>query len=186
MHSENLRDDIKEVLLSEEEINEIVKKLGKQISEDYKGKNLVLVSVLKGSVVFMADLMRAIEIPCSIDFMVVSSYGSSTESSGIVKIIKDLDADLRGVDLLIVEDILDTGRTLSSLIDILKMRNPNSVKICTFLDKPERRLANINADYCGACVPDEFVVGYGLDYNEIYRNLPYVGIVKPEVYQKGE
>lgn len=184
MLTENMKDDVKEVLLSEEEIKGIVTDLGKQISEDYKGKNLVLVSVLKGSVVFMADLMRAISIPCSIDFMVVSSYGSSTESSGIVKIIKDLDMDLRGVDLLIVEDILDTGRTLASLIKILKMRNPNSVKICTFLDKPERRLADISADYVGACVPDEFVVGYGLDYDETYRNLPYVGILKPEVYSK--
>lgn len=184
MFSEDMKDDIKEVLLSEEEIKDIVSDLGRQITEDYRGKNLVLVSVLKGSVVFMADLMRAIDIPCSIDFMVVSSYGSGTESSGVVKIIKDLDADLRGVDLLIVEDILDTGRTLASLIKILKMRNPSSVKICTFLDKPERRLADISADYVGACVPDEFVVGYGLDYNERYRNLPYVGVVKPEVYSK--
>lgn len=182
MFSDNMCDDIEKVLVSEEEIKEIVKGLGEQISRDYAGKNLVLVSVLKGSVVFMADLMRAISIPCQIDFMVVSSYGSSTESSGIVKIIKDLDLNLEGLDLLIVEDILDTGRTLSSLIDILKMRNPNSVKICTFLDKPERRLANIEADYCGTCVPDEFVVGYGLDYDERYRNLPFVGVVKESVY----
>lgn len=184
MFSENMNDDVKEVLLTEEQIHEIVEGLGKKITEDYRGKNLVLVSVLKGSVVFMADLMRAIDIPCSIDFMVVSSYGAGTESSGVVKIIKDLDADLRGVDLLIVEDILDTGRTLSSLIKILKMRNPNSVKICTFLDKPERRLADISADYVGACVPDEFVVGYGLDYDEIYRNIPYLGVLKPEVYSE--
>lgn len=184
MFSENMNDDVKEVLLTEEQIHEIVEGLGKKITEDYRGKNLVLVSVLKGSVVFMADLMRAIDLPCSIDFMVVSSYGAGTESSGVVKIIKDLDADLRGVDLLIVEDILDTGRTLSSLIKILKMRNPNSVKICTFLDKPERRLADISADYVGACVPDEFVVGYGLDYDEIYRNIPYLGVLKPEVYSK--
>lgn len=180
--SENMHDDIAEVLLSEEQIVKIVKKLGEQITRDYKGKNLVLVSVLKGSVVFMADLMRAIDIPCSIDFMVVSSYGKGTESKGSVKIIKDLDLNLDGLDLLIVEDILDTGRTLASLIDILKMRNPNSVKICTFLDKPERRIADIQADYTGVQVPDAFVVGYGLDYAERYRNLPYVGIVKPEVY----
>lgn len=184
MFSENMNEDLKEVLLTEEQIREIVEGLGKKITEDYRGKNLVLVSVLKGSVVFMADLMRAIDIPCSIDFMVVSSYGSGTESSGVVKIIKDLDADLRGVDLLIVEDILDTGRTLASLIKILRMRNPNSVKICTFLDKPERRIADISADYVGACVPDEFVVGYGLDYDEIYRNLPYLGVLKPEVYSE--
>ncbi len=180
--SENMTEDIQKVLLTEEQICEIVTKLGKQISEDYKGKNLVLVSVLKGSVVFMADLMRAIDIPCSIDFMVVSSYGNSTVSKGSVKIIKDLDLNLDGLDLLIVEDILDTGRTLASLIEILKMRNPSSVKICTFLDKPDRRIADIKADYTGVCVPDEFVVGYGLDYAERYRNLPYVGVVKPEVY----
>lgn len=180
--SENMTDDIKEVLLTEEQIAEIVARLGKQISEDYKGKNLVLVSVLKGSVVFMADLMRAINIPCSIDFMVVSSYGSSTTSAGSVKIIKDLDLNLDGLDLLIVEDILDTGRTLSALIEILKMRNPSSIKICTFLDKPERRIADIAADYIGVRVPDEFVVGYGLDYAERYRNLPYLGVLKPEVY----
>ena len=182
MFSENMQDDILRVLLNEDEIKEIVTNLGKQISRDYKGKNLVLVSVLKGSVVFMADLMRAIDIPCSIDFMVVSSYGSSTTSSGSVKIIKDLDLNLDGLDLLIVEDILDTGRTLASLIEILKMRNPSSVKICTFLDKPDRRIANIDAEYIGAKVPDEFVVGYGLDYDERFRNLPYVGVVKPEVY----
>ncbi|MDD6807889.1 MAG: hypoxanthine phosphoribosyltransferase [Oscillospiraceae bacterium] len=182
MFSENMQDDILRVLLNEDEIKEIVTNLGKQISRDYKGKNLVLVSVLKGSVVFMADLMRAIDIPCSIDFMVVSSYGSGTTSSGSVKIIKDLDLNLDGLDLLIVEDILDTGRTLASLIEILKMRNPSSVKICTFLDKPDRRIANIDAEYIGAKVPDEFVVGYGLDYDERFRNLPYVGVVKPEVY----
>lgn len=181
--SENMLDDVQDVLLTEEQIDEIVKGLGKKISEDYKGKNLVLVSVLKGSVVFMADLMRAIDIPLSIDFMVVSSYGNSSESSGVVKIIKDLDTDLRGMDLLIVEDILDTGRTLASLIEILKMRNPSSVKICTFLDKPERRLADIKADYVGCSVPDEFVIGYGLDYDERYRNLPYLGILKRSVYE---
>ncbi|MBO4445507.1 MAG: hypoxanthine phosphoribosyltransferase [Clostridia bacterium] len=179
-----MSNDIAEILMTEEQIKETVARLGKQISEDYAGKQLVLVSVLKGSVVFMADLMRAITIPCPIDFMVVSSYGSGTESSGVVKIIKDLDMDLRGVDLLIVEDILDTGRTLASLIEILKMRNPNSVKICTFLDKPDRRVSDITADYVGQKIPDAFAVGYGLDYDEIYRNLPYVGILKPSVYEK--
>ncbi len=181
--SENLVDDVDRVLLSKEEIDNIVKDLGKVIAKDYKGKNLVLVSVLKGSVVFMADLMRAIEIPCSIDFMVVSSYGSNSESSGDVKIIKDLDMDLRGMDLLIVEDILDTGRTLASLIEILKTREPSSVKICTFLDKPERRVADIQADYVGCKVPDEFVIGYGLDYDERYRNLPYLAVLKRSVYE---
>lgn len=177
--------DIEKVLLSEEELQNIVHKLGSQISEDYKDKNLVLVSVLKGSVLFMADLMRAITIPCTIDFMSVSSYGSGVKTSGVVRIIKDLDTDVvNGADLLIVEDILDSGVTLEYLIKVLSARNPNSVKICTLLDKPERRKANIKADYAGAQVPDAFVVGYGLDYNEKYRNLPYLGILKPEVYSK--
>ena len=172
-------------LVSEEELKAKVAELGAQISKDYEGKNLVLVSILKGSVVFMADLMRAVSIPCSIDFMVVSSYGgSNTVTSGLVKIIKDLDGDLSGKDVLIVEDILDTGVTLSNLVPMLKMRNPNSVKICTILDKPSRRKANIQPDYEGFQVPDEFVVGYGLDYDEKYRNLPYVGVLKPEVYTK--
>ncbi len=183
MFSENMQDDIEKVLLSEEEIQEIVTRVGAEVSRDYRGKNLVLVSVLKGSVVFMADLMRAIDIPLSIDFMVVSSYGNGTESSGKVKIIKDLDLDLSGQDLLLVEDILDTGRTLYNLREILKMRSPSSIKICTFLDKPERRQADIAADYVGARVPDEFVVGYGLDYSQRYRNLPYLGVLKPRVYE---
>jgi hypoxanthine phosphoribosyltransferase len=180
-----MHDDIKEVLVSEEQLNAKVAELGAQISRDYAGKNLLLVSILKGSVVFMADLMRAVTIPCSIDFMVVSSYGgANTTSTGLVKIIKDLDADLTGRDVLIVEDILDTGVTLSHLVPMLKMRNPNSVKICTILDKPTRRKADIRPDYEGYQVPDEFVVGYGLDYDEKYRNLPYVGVLKPEVYTK--
>ena len=174
-----LEDRVSGVLITKEEAEEIVAGLGAQISKDYAGKNLVLVSVLKGAVVFMADLMRAIDIPLSIDFMVVSSY-NKTESTGTVKIIKDLDTDLTGKDILIVEDILDTGRTLASLLEILKMRNPASLKICTFLDKPDRRLAKIEADYIGKVIPDEFVVGYGLDYDESYRNLPYVGIYSPE------
>ena len=181
----SMNDDIKNVLVSEEQLKAKVDELGTQISRDYAGKNLVLVSILKGSVVFMADLMRAIRIPCSIDFMVVSSYGgSNTTTSGLVKIIKDLDGDLSGKDVLIVEDILDTGVTLSNLVPMLKMRNPNSVKICTILDKPSRRKAAIQPDYEGFQVPDEFVVGYGLDYDEKYRNLPYVGVLKPEIYEK--
>lgn len=174
--------DIEKVLLSEEEIKEIVARLGKEITEDYKDKNLLVVSVLKGSVMIMADLLRAIKIPCKIDFMSVSSYGSGTKSSGSVKIIKDLDINLEGYDILIVEDILDSGVTLSSLKEILLTRKPASVKICTFLDKPERRKANIVADYTGVQIPDAFVVGYGLDYDEKYRNLPYVGILSPSVY----
>ena len=177
----SMNDDIKTVLVSEEQLKAKVAELGARISKDYEGKNLVLVSILKGSVVFMADLMRAVTIPCNIDFMVVSSYGgSNTVTSGLVKII----SDLSGKDVLIVEDILDTGVTLSKLVPMLKMRNPNSVKICTILDKPSRRKADIQPDYEGFQVPDEFVVGYGLDYDEKYRNLPYVGVLKPEIYTK--
>ena len=180
----SMNDDILRVLYSEEELEAKCAELGAQISKDYEGKNLLLVSVLKGAVVFMTDLMRHITVPCSIDFMVVSSYGSGVKTSGVVKIVKDLDADLAGKDLLIVEDILDTGVTLSNLVPMLKMRNPNSVKICTILDKPSRRKADIQPDYEGFQVPDEFVVGYGLDYDEKYRNLPYVGVLNPEVYTK--
>ena len=176
-------EDIERDLISEEELKSIVENIGKQISEDYKDKDLLLVSVLKGSVVFMADLMRAITIPCNIDFMAVSSYGSGTKSSGVVKIIKDLDKNIEGKDLLIVEDILDSGRTLGYLKSVLMTRNPKSFRICTLLDKPSRRaVPDLWADYSGAEVPDEFVVGYGLDYDEKYRNLPYIGILKREVY----
>lgn len=174
--------DIEKVLISEEEIKKIVSDLGARISNDYKDKNLLMVSVLKGSVVFMADLMRAVTIPCRIDFMSVSSYGSGAKTSGVVKIIKDLDLNLEGYDLLVVEDILDSGKTLDYLLKVLKQRNPASIKICTFLDKPERRQVDLYADYSGTTVPDEFVVGYGLDYDEKYRNLPYVGALKRSVY----
>ena len=178
-------EDILQVLVTEEQLKAKVQQLGEQISRDYEGKDLLLVSILKGSVVFMADIMRAIKIPSAIDFMVVSSYGgANTTTTGLVKIIKDLDSDLSGKDVLIVEDILDTGVTLSKLVPMLKMRRPNSVKIYAILDKPERRKADIHADYLGFQVPDEFVVGYGLDYDEKYRNLPYVGVLKPEVYSK--
>ena len=180
----SMNDDILRVLYSEEELEAKCAELGAQISKDYEGKNLLLVSVLKGAVVFMTDLMRHITLPCSIDFMVVSSYGSGVKTSGVVKIVKDLDADLAGKDLLIVEDILDTGMTLHYLKQLLQDRNPNSIRIATLLDKPERRRAAVRADYVGYQVPDEFVVGYGLDYDEKYRNLPYVGILKPEVYKK--
>ncbi len=178
----SMLDDIGEILLSEEEIAEIVQNMGRQISEDYKGKNLLLVSVLKGSLVFMADLMRSITVPCSIDFLSVSSYGSGTVTSGEVRILKDLDASLEGKDLLIVEDILDSGVTLSYLLKTLSARKPASIRLCTFLDKPERRRVDIHADYIGASVPDKFIVGYGLDYAEKYRNVPFVGVLKPEIY----
>ncbi|MBR5873415.1 MAG: hypoxanthine phosphoribosyltransferase [Oscillospiraceae bacterium] len=174
--------DIREVLLTKEEIEAVVKELGKKITEDYKGKNLFLITVLKGAVVFLGDLMRAIEIPCEIEFMVLSSYGSGTTSTGSVKIVKDIDLPLEGKDVLIVEDILDTGFTLSFLVDLLKSRNPKSIEICTLLDKPDRRKVEISAKYTGRKIPDEFVVGYGLDYDEKYRNLPFIGVLKPEVY----
>lgn len=177
--------DIDHILVTEEQLKAKVHELGAQITRDYAGRDLLLVSILKGSVVFMADLMRAIQMPCGIDFMVVSSYGgANTTSTGLVKIVKDLDQDLSGKDLLIVEDILDTGITLSHLVPMLKLRNPASVRLCTILSKPSRRKANIEPDYLGFEVPDEFVVGYGLDYDEKYRNLPYVGVLKPEVYSK--
>ncbi|HOD01726.1 MAG: Hypoxanthine-guanine phosphoribosyltransferase [Firmicutes bacterium ADurb.Bin300] len=176
--------DMDKILIGEEELKEIIRGLGERISNDYKGKELLLVSVLKGSVIFMADLMRAINIPCRIDFMSVSSYGAASKSSGVVRIIKDLDNVVEGKHLLIVEDILDSGKTLSYIRGILKTRNPESIRICTLLDKPERREVDINADYVGTCVPNEFVVGYGLDYNELYRNLPFVGVLKPEIYVK--
>lgn len=177
--------DIDHILVTEEQLKAKVHELGAQITRDYAGRDLLLVSILKGSVVFMADLMRAIQMPCGIDFMVVSSYGgANTTSTGLVKIVKDLDQDLSGKDLLIVEDILDTGITLSHLVPMLKLRNPASVRLCTILSKPSRRKADIEPDYLGFEVPDEFVVGYGLDYDEKYRNLPYVGVLKPEVYSK--
>ncbi len=177
-----MKQDICRVLISEEQLKEKVTELGAQISKDYNGKKLLLVSILKGSVVFMADLMRAITIPASIDFMSVSSYGSGVKTSGVVKILKDLDQDLNGYDVLIVEDILDSGMTLSYLVELLKSRNPASVAICSLLDKPERHKVEIELKYKGFTIPDEFVVGYGLDYAEKYRNLPFVGILDPKVY----
>lgn len=173
--------DIKEVLITKEEIDKLIKKLGEQISRDYYNRNLLLVSVLKGSVVFMADLMRSITIPCKIDFMAVSSYGSGT-TSGSVKIIKDLDIDLDGYDVLIVEDILDSGKTLSYILELLRGRHPKSLKICTLFDKPDRRQVDLKPDYKGTEVPDEFIVGYGLDCDEKYRNLPFVAVLKPHIY----
>ncbi len=177
-----MEDIIKDILLTEEEIKAKVKELGKQITEDYRGKNLMLVGILKGAVIFMADLAKSIEIPVLIDFMAVSSYGNSSTSTGIVRIIKDLDCSIEDKDILIVEDIIDTGLTLSYLTDNLKKRGAKSVKICTLLDKPDRRKAEVPVDYRGFIIPDEFVVGYGLDYAEQYRNLPYIAALKEEVY----
>ena len=175
-----MHNDVERILISEEELKAKVAELGKQISEDYRGKPLLLVCILKGSVVFMADLMRAIDIDCKIDFMSTSSYYSGTKSSGQVRIVLDLNKPVQDYDLLIVEDILDSGITLSYIKELLLPRKPRSIKICTLLDKPERRVADIKADYSGFSIPDEFVIGYGLDYDEKYRNLPYVGVIKPE------
>ncbi len=176
-----MQDDIAKVLISEDELKEICKRLGEQISKDYEGRNLLLVSVLKGAVVFMADLLRNITCDCEIDFMSVSSY-SGTKTTGVVKFKKDLDINPEDCDILLVEDILDSGITLSYLKKVLLDRHARSIKVCTLLDKPANRQADIVADYVGKVVPDEFVVGYGLDYDEKYRNLPFVGVLSPEVY----
>lgn len=178
-----MREDIKEILMDENKIREKIKELGHNISEEYKGKELVLIGVLKGSVMFMSDLMKEITIPCSMDFMAVSSYGSSTKSTGVVRILKDLDFEIEGKDVLIVEDIIDSGVTLKYLIEYLNGRKPNSLEIVCLLDKPERRKAHIDVKYTGFTVPDYFLVGYGLDYAEKYRNLPYIGILKEEIYK---
>lgn len=174
--------DIKSVLISEEEIQNKVAEMGAEISEDYKDKNLLVISVLKGASVFMSDIIRKITLPIQIDFMAASSYGSSTSTSGSVKILKDLDIDVTGFDILIVEDILDSGITLSNLIKVLEARHAKSVNVCTLLSKPSRRRVEVPVAYEGFKVPDEFVVGYGLDYCEKYRNLPFIGILKEEVY----
>ncbi len=176
-----MKDGIESVLISEQEAKDICKRLGEQISKDYAGKKLLLVSVLKGAVVFMSDLMRNITCDCEIDFMAVSSY-SGAKTTGVVKFKKDLDINPDGCDILLVEDILDSGITLSYLKGVLMDRHAASIKVCAFLDKPANRKADIKADYVGKVIPDEFVVGYGLDYNEKYRNLPFVGILSPEVY----
>lgn len=175
--------DIDKVLVTEDELAKITKKLGEQITKDYAGKNLLIVGVLKGSIYFFTDLSRHIDLPCTIDFMQASSYGESTVSSGEIKIIKDIQEDLTGFDVLLVEDILDTGRTLKYICDMLSKRNPQSIAVITLLDKPSRRVADISADYVGVDVPNEFVVGYGLDYNQFYRNLPYIGVLKEDVYK---
>ena len=178
-----LHPDIEEVLYSEEEISAVVKDLGAQLTKEYEGKNPLVIGVLKGAVMFMTDLSRAMDCDLELDFMDVSSYGAGMESSGDVKILKDLDTTVDGRDLLILEDIIDTGRTLSYLIEIFKYRKAKSIKVVTLMDKKERREVDLEADYIGINVPNEFVVGYGLDFNEKYRNLPYIGILKTEVYE---
>ena len=178
-----LEKNIEKVLLTKEQLEQRIKELGAEITRDYQGKELVLAAVLRGSYVFMADLTRAIDLPLTVDFMAVSSYGAGTVSSGQVEIKKDLSDPIEGKNLLIIEDILDSGNTLYYLMDVLSARHPASIRICTLLDKPERRVKPIKADYSGFVIPDAFVVGYGLDYAEKYRNLPYIGVLKPEVYQ---
>ncbi len=180
-----MTNDIKSILISEAECQEIVTRIADQVSEDYKGKRLLLVCILKGSVVFMGDLMKKIKIPVEIDFMKVSSYGAGSKTTGSVNILLDLHRkDLDSVDILIVEDIIDSGKTLSHLTKYLALKGAKSVKTVTMLDKPDRREVEFTPDYCGRVIPDEFVVGYGLDYAEKYRALPYIGILKPEVYEK--
>ncbi len=182
--SQNLADDVAEILLTEEQIAAKVAELGRQVSADYAGRELTLVSVLKGSLPFMADLMRQITVPLRIDLMEVSSYGGlTTESSGLVRILKDLSSSIDGRDVLLVEDIIDTGLTLNYLLRYLRGKNPRSLRICALLDKPARRLVEIPIDYIGYTIPDQFVVGYGLDYGELYRNLRYVGVLRPSVYE---
>ncbi|MFI8715810.1 hypoxanthine phosphoribosyltransferase [Brevibacillus brevis] len=179
-----MNQDIEKILLSEEDIAGKVRELGETLAAEYKDKNPLVICVLKGAVVFMADLIRHMDIPCEMDFMAVSSYGSGTESSGMVKILKDLDTSVQNRHVLVVEDIMDSGLTLSRLVELLRHREAASVKVVTLLNKPERRKVDISPDYKGYDVPDEFVVGYGLDYSEHYRNLPYIGVLKPEVYTK--
>jgi hypoxanthine phosphoribosyltransferase len=165
-------------LIGKEEMYKRIEELGKEISRDYAGKEVTCICVLKGGVMFMADLVKSITQPLTMDFMAVSSYGNETSSTGVVKIIKDLDESVEGKDVLIVEDIIDSGRTLSYLVKLIEERNPNSVKVCTLLDKPDRRIIEVDVNYVGFSIPDEFVIGYGLDYQQNYRNLPYIAIVE--------
>ena len=177
------KDEIERVLISNEEIQKRLDELAAQVNADYAGKDLLMVCILKGAVTVFADMLRRIEIPCAIDFMAISSYGSSTKSSGVVRILKDLDKPINGKDVLIIEDIVDSGMTLSFLKENLLSRGAASLHIATLLDKPERRRVSLHVDYSGFTIPDEFVVGYGLDYAEKYRNLPDIGVLRPEIYE---
>ncbi len=181
-----LHENIDRILIDEAAIQQRIKELGQVINHTYAGKELLLISVLKGSLMFMADLMRAIEIPHEVDFMAISSYGAGVTSSGVVRILKDLNFPIEGRNIVIVEDIIDSGRTLSYLLRILHERNPASIRVMTLLDKPERREVEIDVDWVGFAIPNHFVVGYGLDYNEKYRNLPYIGVLKSCVYSDAE
>ena len=175
--------DIQEVLFSEEQLKNRVQEIARQITADYQGKEIMLISVLRGSFVFMADLCRAIDLPCTLDFMAVSSYGKGTKSSGQVQITKDLSEDITDRHIIVVEDILDSGNTLSYLLKILENRHPASIRLCTLLDKPDRRVKPVEVHYSGFTIPDAFVVGYGLDFDQHYRQLPYIGVLKPSVYE---
>jgi hypoxanthine phosphoribosyltransferase len=182
----DLRDDIDQILVTEEQIKEEVGRLGRRLTEEYAGKELLLVGVLKGALMFIVDLARAIDLPVTLDFMAVASYGVSTETSGIVRILKDLDSSIEGKHVLIVEDIIDSGLTLNYILETLRTRNPASLRVCALLSKQGRRRVDVPFDYVCFEIPDEFVVGYGLDYRQIYRNLPFVGVLKPEAYGPGE
>lgn len=177
-----MHNDIQEILYTEEQIQDKIRELGEKISSEYAGRNPLVICVLKGAYMFMADLTKRITIPIEVDFMAISSYGQSTKSSGVVKILKDLDVPVEGRDVIIAEDIVDSGLTLSYLVDVLERRNAKSVSVVALFDKPAGRKVDLQADYIGFTLPDAFVVGYGLDYAEKYRNLPYIGILKPEVY----
>ncbi len=175
--------DIERILFDQETLEARIAEMGAQITRDYAGRAPMLISVLRGSYIFMADLTRHIDLPCTVDFMAISSYGTGTSSSGQVRIIKDLTDDVENRDILVVEDVLDSGNTLSYLLKLLKARKPASLRLCTLLDKPSRRIKEVDVEYTGFTIPDEFVVGYGLDYAEKYRNLPYIGVLKPCVYR---
>jgi hypoxanthine phosphoribosyltransferase len=180
----DLRSDIAQVLVTERQIAEAIHTLGEQLARYYEGRELVLVGVLKGAVMFMTDLARAIDLPLTIDFMAVASYGASTQTSGIVRILKDLDSSIEGKDVLVVEDIIDSGLTLTYILETLRTRNPASVRVAALLNKRERRQVDVPIDYICFEIPDEFVVGYGLDFDQIYRNLPFIGVLKPEAYSR--
>jgi hypoxanthine phosphoribosyltransferase len=179
----SINNDVAEILIGTEELQAKVAELGRQISEDYRGRNPLLICLLRGAVVFLSDLVRATDIPLEMDFMAISSYGNSTESSGVVRLVMDLKSNITGRDVLIVEDIVDTGRTLAYILDNLQTRRPADIKVCALLSKPSRREVQIEVDYLGFEIPDKFVVGYGLDYAENYRNLPFIGVLKPELYK---
>jgi hypoxanthine phosphoribosyltransferase len=184
MEDKQMLDKVEKILIDEEMLMNRVKEMGRQITEDYRDKDLIIIAILKGAVLFTSDLIKEIKLPLAMDFMAVSSYGSSTKSSGVVRILKDLDEEIEGKDVLIVEDIVDTGLTLHYLVENLLTRKPNSLKICCCLDKPSRRTAPVKVDYIGFSIPDEFVIGYGLDFDEKYRNLPFIGVLSKEAYQK--